>query len=708
VPRSRGGSKVPPQLQRMQADDLMAAVFPDAAACLENIPGDRQIPDHPLVSQTVRDCLEEAMDIDGLMGLLGRIHRGELRLVSRDTPEPSVFSHEIINARPYAFLDDAPLEERRTHAVQSRRSGSDDASFGMLDAAAIERVVDEARPEWRDADELHDALLTAGFLPADEATVRSEAFATLARAGRGALGSPGPRRELVPGAAPGPQEIKGLLIAAERLPELLAIHPEATLDPSIVAPPSRLAKTWPRAEAIVELLRGRVAVTGPVTAKALAASLGVSESDADEALLALESEGVVLRGRFTPDFRLPSTPLRPGKAEATGALAVSEPEGRVERLEWCDRRLLARIHHYTLSRLRAEIAPVSPAEFMRFLFQWQHVEPGAQLIGPEGLRAVVTQLDGVELPARAWERDILPARVERYEPAMLDALCLTGEVAWARLSSGPTQVVGATPIGLYLRANRGAARNSPAGPAREAPVPAGTGPAVVMQHLRTRGASFATELESACGLTEEDVRGALAELVAAGLVSSDGFAGLRTIIGTRPTTATGRWFAVQATDAPPEAFAWTLLRRYGVVFRKMLTRETTGVTWRELVHVYRRLEARGEIRGGRFVNGMSGEQFALPDAVERLRETRRTPADDRLVTISAADPLNLTGIVTAGDRLRTVASNRIVYLRGVPVSAMEGDMLRVLADVDPALAPTVAAAAAGRRVPVLSGYVGRI
>jgi ATP-dependent helicase Lhr and Lhr-like helicase len=303
---------------------------------------------------------------------------------------------------------------------------------------------------------------------------------------------------------------------------------------------------------------------------------------------------------------------------------------------------------------------------------------------------------------------VLPARVERYDPTMLDALCMTGEVAWARLSSGPTQVVGATPIALYLRASRGAAKNPPAGPPREAPGLGGTRAAVVLEHLRTRGASFATEIESACGLSEEEVRGALTELVAAGAVSSDGFAGLRTIIGTRPTTATGRWFVVNATDAPAEMVAWTLLRRYGVVFRKMLARETTAITWRELVHVYRRLEARGEIRGGRFVNGMSGEQFALPDAVERLRETRRTPADDRLVTISAADPLNLTGIITPGDRLRTVASNRIVYLRGVPVSAMEGDMLRVFADVDPAIAPTVAAAAAGRRVPVLTGYVGRM
>jgi ATP-dependent helicase Lhr and Lhr-like helicase len=710
VPRSRGGSKVPPQLQRMQADDLMAAVFPDAAACLENIPGDREIPDHPLVTQTIRDCLEEAMDIHGLIAVLGRIHRGELRLISRDTPEPSVFAHEIVNARPYAFLDDAPLEERRAHAVQSRRAGGNESGFGMLDAAAIQRVVDEARPDWRDADELHDTLLTTGFLPADETTIHGEAFATLARAGRATIviGRVPPES----GAAGDGPGKRGILAAAERLPELLAVHPHAVVEPQITAPPSRASRTWSRADAIVELLRGRVAVTGPTTAAALAASLGVDESDADEALLTLESEGVVLRGSFTLPVRLPSTSLRPGKEDTTSSAewpAGSEPN---ERVEWCDRRLLARIHHYTLSRLRAEIAPVSASEFMRFLFAWQHVEPGAQLIGPEGLRAVIGQLDGVELPARAWERDVLPARVDRYDPAMLDMLCLTGEVAWARLSSGPTQVVGATPIALYMRANRAAQGEHPAGVAGRvkdgAPDEISARASAVLDHLRTRGASFATELESACALSTDDVRRALTELVAAGVVSSDGFAGLRTIIGTRPTTATGRWFAVDtATARSVENLAWVLLRRYGVVFRRMLARETTAITWRELVSVYRRLEARGEIRGGRFVTGMSGEQFALPDAVERLREVRRTAADDQLITISAADPLNLTGIITPGERLRAVAANRIVYLRGVPVSAMEGEMLRVLAPVEPALATTVAAAAAGRRVPVLSGYVGR-
>jgi ATP-dependent Lhr-like helicase len=692
VPRSRGGSKVPPQLQRMQADDLMAAVFPDAAACLENIPGDREVPDHPLVAQTIRDCLDEAMDLAGLTTVLARIHRGELRLVSRDTPEPSVFAHEIVNARPYAFLDDAPLEERRAHAVQTRRTGGeDDARHGSLDTEAIARVVEESRPEWRDADELHDALVTTGFIEADEATIRGEDFSTLARAGRACVVS-----HAVSGLG------RTMLIAAERLPEVLAIHPDARLDPPITAPPSRAARTWTRADAIVELLRGRLSIAGPITAAALASPLGISEADADAALLALEGEGVVLRGSFTP------CPLPPAPFPLIAPFSLVAPCP----LEWCDRRLLARIHRYTLNRLRAEIAPVSAAEFMRFLFAWQHVEPGSQLRGPDGLREVIALLDGIELPARAWERDVLAARVEHYDPAMLDMLCLTGEVGWARLSSGPTQVVGSTPIALYLRKQGGRGQGTKGGSAdsgdRQEGAGFSTGAAAVLEHLHGRGASFAAELQASCGLSEDDLRSALAELVAAGAASSDGFAGLRSIIGTRPTTSAGRWFAISAGDsAPVEATAWALLRRYGVVFRRVIAREATDIPWRELAQVYRRLEARGEIRGGRFVAGMSGEQFALPDAVDRLREVRRSPADDRLVTMSAADPLNLTGLITPGERLRAAAGNRIVYLRGVPVAAMEGDIIRVLAPVDPALAADVAAAAAGRRVPVLSGYVGR-
>ena len=684
VPRQRGGRKVPPQIQRMQADDLMAAVFPDAAACIENIPGDRQVPDHPLVRQTIRDCLEEAMDLRALTGILERVHAGTLRCLARDTPEPSVFAHEILNARPYAFLDDAPLEERRAHAVQTRRAGDAGASdLGALDAAAIARVRDEERPDARNAEELHDALLTVGCLRDGELprtdghdggeSAPTPAAVGLAAAGRATRASIG---------------MVHVWVAAERLPELLALHPAAALSPQIAPPPARAARRWTPDDALRELIRGRLSIEGPVTASALGDLFAVSEAEVDAALLALEADGAVLRGTFTP-----------------GA----------QGLEWCDRRLLARIHRYTLNRLRAEIAPVSIADFMRFLFTWQHVEPSASLTGPEGVRAVLSQLDGLELPARAWERHALPMRVQDYQPSMLDMLCLTGEVAWGRVSSGPTQVVGATPIALFLREHTDAwltlrDRTAPAlAPAAER----------VLEHLRSRGASFAHDIASACNLADDELRAGLHGLVAGGLVSSDAFAGLRAVVrgdvhdASRLLARAGRWFILRADRTSDERtagvdlLARALLRRYGVVFRRLLAREATDVPWRELARVYRRLEMRGEIRGGRFVTGVSGEQFALPDAVERLREVRRSQPDDRLLTISAADPLNLTGVLGPEERVRTASSSRIVYRNGVPLAAMEGDMLRTLNTVDPSIASEVAAAAAGRRVPVLSGYVGR-
>jgi len=687
VPRNRGGRKVAPQLQRMQADDLMAAVFPDAAACLENIPGDRELPDHPLVNQTVRDCLEEAMDLTGLQEVLARIHRGEVTCVSRDTPEPSVFCNDIINARPYAYLDDAPLEERRTRAVQTRRAGATAHDVGALDQSAIDRVRDEVRPDPRDPDELHDVLLTAGFLlDAEVDRAMCQALADLGRVTRARVDTPGR------------DEHAHAWVATERVPELRAVHPTAALEPHVVPPASRAARSWIREDALVELVRGRMAIVGPTTTAAIAASVGVVDTDVEGALLALESEGAILRGTFTPGSRV---------------------------LEWCDRRLLARIHRYTLNRLRAEIAPVSPAEFMRFLFAWQHVEVSSRLSGPEGLRALLAQLDGVELPARAWERDVLPARLERYEPSLLDMLCLSGEVGWARLSSGPTQVVGATPIALFLREHADdwwiLRRNDPGSdllslPAEITPGVISESARRVLDHLQTRGASFVQDLKLACDLTFDSCRDALAELVAAGLVASDGFAGVRAIVNQssarRGADTSGRWSVLRSASSPSRedatrALAWTLLNRYGVVFRRVLARETTGVPWRDLARVYRTLEARGEIRGGRFVSGMSGEQFALPDAVDRVRELRRSGPDDALITISAADPLNLTGIITGSERLRTATGNRIVYRNGIPVAALEGDMLRTFAEVDPAIAADVAAAAAGRRVPVFSGYVGR-
>jgi ATP-dependent Lhr-like helicase len=692
VPRNRHGKKVAPQLQRMMADDLMAAVFPDAAACLENVPGDRQIPDHPLVAQAVRDCLQEAMDVESLTAILERLHRGEIQCVARDTTEPSPLCHELLNARPYAFLDDAPLEERRAHAVYTRRAGaSGNTDLAALDPAAIARVVDEARPDARDADELHDVLLTTGFLTASEAPlVGASLMGQLAESRRATLATLATAQ---------------LYIAAERLPELLAVHPRAVLVPHISAPLHRAERKWTAEEALVELLRGRVALLGPVTAAELGEPLGADTAVVHRALEALESQGVVLRGQFRSPAR---------------------------ELEWCERGLLARIHRYTLNRLRAEIEPVSPADYMRFLFDWQHVSQISRLAGAEGLLRIVKMLDGYELPAGAWESTVFPSRVDRYDSQWLDMLCLTGQVAWARLSStAQMRVVRTTSIALFVREHAqtwsdlaAAERRSD----REAMVSSVEARAV-RDMLMARGALFAHELGAACGLSREAVRQALGELVSAGVAASDGFAGLRALVAEKDSTPrdgqmAGRWSTVAkamvdrsaaaATTAAPndaaiETQARVLLRRYGVVCRRVLARESIAQPWRMLARVYRTLEARGDIRGGRFVSGLAGEQFALPEAVERLREIRRTTPDDRIAVISGADPLNLAGIVTAGERVPALTSTRVAYRNGVPLAVMEGDYIRPLADFDPSLAADVASALAGRRVPpVISGFVGRV
>jgi ATP-dependent Lhr-like helicase len=693
VPRSRGGRKVAPQLQRMLADDLMAAVFPDAAACLENIPGDRQIPDHPLVKQTIDDCLQEAMDFEGLRAVLARIHRGEITLVARDTPEPSVFAHEILNAKPYAFLDDAPLEERRTQAVMTRRAGehSSAGDLGALDPAAIDRVRDEVRPEPVDPHEMHDLLMSAGFMVEDE----------LVPAARDHLTELRQHRRATPAEPPGGARI---WVAAERIPELRAIVPgiEVQVDP----PAGRAARAWARSDALVELLRGRLMFSGPVTAAALAAPLGLGGPDVEAALLALEGQGVILRGRFSP---LPQS----GRAERSGANGAPRVErargsggsGAERRYspgednEWCDRSLLARIHRYTLNRLRAEIEPVTIAAYMRFLFAWQHLEPATRLAGLDGLREVLAGLDGFELPGGAWERSVLPARVEDYEPSMLDMLCLSGEIAWMRLSARaadarPPLLVPATPIALFLREHRAAWQISRPGDPLQALTPAARR---VLDFLRERGASFLPDVASACGLDMDALRQAIGALVASGLAASDGFSGVRSLLTKAPSSIgrgrsrfTGRWTATSLAtsedrDDSAQTQAWALLRRYGVVFRRLTTRETNAAPWRELTRVFRRLEARGEIRGGRFVSGVSGEQFALPEAVERLREIRRTPADGHLVTIGTADPVNLAGIVAPGERLRTAVRNKLVYRDGVPIAVLEGDFVRHLVPLDPSV-----------------------
>ena len=666
VSRMNGGARVAAPLQRMRADDLLAAAFPDAAACLENIPGDRQIPDHPLVSQTVRDCLEEAMDLPRLLDILSRVHAGEIQCLARDTTEPSPLSHEILNARPYAFLDDAPLEERRAHAVQTRRSSDDKdtIALGVLDASAIATVRDEVRPDPRDVDELHDVLVSTGFLTAAEVNRHSEwrpLVDGLIAAGRVTAVS----HASWPGV---------VWVAAERLPELQALCDDIRPAPAIVAPAPRAAVTWTRATAAVELFRGRLALLGPVTPRQLGEPVGFDAAQAETVLRDLEAEGAVLRGWFSPG-------------------------GTTE--EWCDRRLLARIHRATLQRLRAEIEPITPADFMRFLFEWQHLTPSSRLSGVEGLRTVVAQLDGFELAADAWDKHVLPARVSGYDPSTLDLLCYSGEAAWARLTQPPapsppallpSRPVRATPVALFLRDHARAWRllaNVDHGNAHLSP------DGVAVLRVLERGAQFGHAIAEAAKMSVEDVRVALSELVWAGLVASDGFAGLRLMClpapaqsssayrrtglpspvsagsGATRASAGGRWSRIEADtaaddrDGAVELYARVLLQRYGIMCRRLLAREPYALPWRELLRVYRRLEARGEIRGGRFVSGLPGEQFALPDAVAVARQVRRTKALGETVTISAADPLNLCGIIAAGERVPAIASTMIAFRDGV-------------------------------------------
>src|SRR6266704_1434787 len=654
VLRARGGKKVPTPLQRMDAEDLVAAVFPDQLACPENLVGDREIPDHPLVQQTIADCLLEAMDFPGLKRVLEGMAAGRFTLVARDTTEPSPLAHEVINAKPYAFLDDAPLEERRTQAVITRR-GLDVKTaeeLGKLDQAAIDRVKDEAWPEVGSADERHDAL-----------------------------------------------------------PVLEAVFPGAKCEPALSVPERDRAKAWTREDAVRELVRGRLEAVGPTTAADVAGSLGVAVADVDVALGALEHEGFVLRGRFTP-----------GVAE----------------LEWCERRLLARIHRYTLDRLRQEIEPVTAADFMRFLLRWQRVAPDARAEGPEGLGAVLELLDGYEVPAGAWEADVLPARLGEYDPLWLDGLCLSGEIAWGRLSpaassnghkSGPIRT---TPIALFRR-ERGAVWRSLTVQPDPASLPLSHSARAVLEALDQRGASFFGDLVNATGLLRTEAEKGPGELVAWGLVSSDSFAGLRALLvpsdRRRPiggfrrrgriapfgVETAGRWSRVRPASPLPEdqiavAIAWQLLRRYGVVFRRLVARETLLAPWRDVLRVYRRLEARGEIRGGRFVGGFSGEQYALAEAVGLLRAVRREEAKGELVTVSGADPLNLVGIITPGDFVTGLATNRVLYRDGIPVAVRQGEGKgeRFLVEVTPDEEPTLKAALVrGRVAPLVRTYLGK-
>jgi ATP-dependent Lhr-like helicase len=678
LPRFRGGKKVPPQFMRMQAEDLIAAVFPDQIACAENLVGEREVPDHPLTNQAISDCLHEAMDIDGLERLLARLETGDIRVVSCDLTQPSPLALEALSARPYAYLDDAPLEERRTQAVMARRwqDPQSASELGRLDPEAIARVRSEAWPDPENAEELHDALLWLGCLTEAEAqTVPAWSDWLIALA--------------VDKRVAQLRTLQALLwIPAERLNQFRAVWPEAELHPEIAAPGEQGGTAWSQETALVEILRGRLEGLGPVTQTALATQLGLEPSAATQALIALESEGAVLRGRFIPG-------------------ANDE--------QWSDRRLLARIHRYTIRRLRSEIEPVAARDFLRFLFAWQHVGQESRLEGPEALPVVLAQLEGFESPASAWETELLPARLEGYEPSWLDTECLAGRSSWARLTppagagdrAGPISAVRATPIALLER--RQAPLWMSLTPSNGAAEPSLRAQAV-LDCLMRQGALFFDELAEASHLLRTQAEAALAELVALGLVTSDSFAGLRALLtpsDKRKSFANvkrrgrvlpfniengGRWSVVRRerkSDGADETkavaiehVARTLLRRYGVVFWRLLAREAGWLPpWRDLLRVLRRLEARGEIRGGRFVAGFSGEQYALPEAVGLMREIRRRPASDQWVSISGADPLNLVGVLTPGPRLAALTGNRLVYRDGVPVASLSGGKVQFLTDL---------------------------
>ncbi len=722
LPRMRGGRKTAPQLQRMAAEDLLGAIFPDQLACGENIVGDREIPDHPLVRQTIADCLHEAMDIDGLEQLLSGLDSGAIEVVARDVTEPSPLALEILSARPYAFLDDAPLEERRTQAVLARRWMDPETAsdLGQLDAAAIQKVRDEVWPDARSADELHAALLGLGFLSESELAAQPtwrallDELAGASRATRLALGD------------------NAVFVAAERLPEFDAVFPGAERTPRIEAP-RESRKAWAPEAALVEILRDRLQGLGPVTAAALAAPLALTASQTEKALLQLESEGTVMRGRFTP-----------------GASDI----------EWCERRLLARIHRYTVNRLRQEIEAVEPRDFMRFLFEWQRVAPAARVEGPDAVAGIVSQLEGFEAPAAAWETEVLPSRVNEYDPAWLDELSRAGRVVWTRIaalnSSGTRTAspVRTTPIMLATR------RNLPiwATLAQDASELAlSSGGQRVLDVITAHGASFFDEIANASGLLGTQVEDGLGELVALGLVNCDSFAGLRALLvpsekrraadgRKRPRRTAlfgiedaGRWALARraARDlrtvpetasiggATPAAKTGTpvtvsgdaaqvvehvvrcLLKRYGVVFWRLVAREADWLPpWRELLRCLRRLEARGEIRGGRFVAGLSGEQFALPEAIGTLRDMRRRTPDGAWISLSGADPLNLVGVVTPGARLAALTGHRVLYRDGIPIALLVAGEVRWLVELAPAEQWAAQNALQRRQIPALLKMLG--
>ncbi len=677
--RMQMGKRVAPQIQRTRSEDLLASVFPQAAACFENIEGDIVIPDHPLVAEVMKDVLGEAMDLAGLERVLRGIADGSIRCVAVDTTTPSAFSHELINAMPYAYLDEAGTEERRARAVSMRRTLPDSVlgEAGRLDPAAIAQVRDEAWPDIRDAAEMHDLLCTLNVLPEDFLLQSGSGdwpqfLARLAASGRACCAEISGRDGVVFNA----------WIAAERVARARIIYGEQGVKLPREMPEVSAAEE-PVEAAHLKLLQGWTGILGPCTAQSLTQLLHTQASENVKALLQMEVAGTHLRGAF----ELPKT-------------------DSLEQTEWCERRLLQRIHHRTLATLRKQVEPVSPAVHMRWLLRWQHLAPQSQRTGEQGLLEALQKLSGFEAPAIAWEREILPARVANYDPRWLDNLCLSGQVGWGRFSPHPALTeeraahvepraivpTSVAPITLFLREEAEWMCCLPAAPFADAELCLSADARAVFAALAARGACFVSDLMQRTRLTKPATEKALWELAAAGLATADGFDNLRVLIDPRRRAMTqmpralgsapkklqalGRWCLLRAEDSgaamsaqqKDEALASAcrmLLRRYGVLFRELLVRESTAPRWREMLGMLRRMEARGEVRGGRFVTGFSGEQYALPEAVEGLRAERKRSESDAVVAVPACDPLNLAGITQAGERVPAMPGKSVLYRNGM-------------------------------------------
>ncbi len=718
------GKKVPPQVQRTRGEDLLASVFPQAAACFETIVGDIQIPDHPLVREVMQDVLQEAMDLDGLQQVLRAMHDGSIQCIAVDTPVPSVFCHELLNANQNAFLDEAGLEERRARAVSLRRTIPDSVlgEAGRLDPAAIREARCEIWPDLRDEHELHDLLFSCVALPValfreqetENKEQAREPHLREAKVGLEACRDEEVQVHRVQASRHWPLFFERLQqrgraslvrfgehdcwVATERIAHaqvFLAITHDAVIlsevkDPDQAGAASEASNVFgggviSTEEALRLLTQGHLQLLGPTSARGIAEMFGLQSRAIFQQLVAIEMQGLALRGVYEAQ---------------TGTSEDAD-------IEWCERRILQRIHRLTLGALRKQIEAVTPAVYLRWLLRWQHVAAQTQLAGEEGVLEALVQMEGFEAPAVEWERHLLPQRVKDYDGKWLDALCLSGAVGWGRISPHPAWACGdgaaprrviptnMAPITFFLRES---ADWLPAALAtkciEEDKLRLALSPEAlcIRETLRARGACFTSDLQRICVLSKQQTQSALWELATAGIASADGFDQLRIMMdpkrkplaaepvvngGRRGTRSTaGRWSLfteeehreltaperAREDEASLAAAARMLLARYGVIFRDLLQREANAPKWRDLVRMLRRLEARGEIRGGRFVQGFSGEQFALPEAVESLRATRDL-AHYEVVTLAASDPVNLIGIVVPGERTSSVAGRK-VWLRG--------------------------------------------